>query len=475
MERMMNLGGERKASGDTYEVRTPYDKSVVSLVHRARSEDATSAIDSAQGAFERWRMAPVYKRHEVLSRAARLIAEREDELARTIAMEAGKPMKYARGEARRCVVTFTTAAEESERIYGEVLPLDVSPQAADRMGITRRFPLGVVYGISPFNFPLNLVAHKVAPAIACGNSIVLKPASQTPLSALLLGDIVYEAGLPEGVLSILPMPGRAAQTLLEDERIRMLTFTGSAEVGWHLKSIAGKRRVVLELGGNAGVIVHEDADLEVALPRCVMGAFAYSGQVCISVQRIFVHEPIYEEFVRRFVEMTRRQKLGDPLEEDTEVGPMISEADAIRIEEWIREAREAGATILTGGTRDGSMVEPTVLANVERDMKIFCEEAFAPLVSVSPYRTFEEALNLVNDSKFGLQAGVFTRDSDRIWAAFETLDVGGVIQNDVPTFRVDPMPYGGVKESGTGREGVRYAIESMTERKLLVLRKPRLV
>jgi glyceraldehyde-3-phosphate dehydrogenase (NADP+) len=468
----MMLAGVPAESGDTYEVRSPYDGRVVAAVHRATKEQAAQSIDRAEAAFQESRRLSSFERHRILSRASELIHEREDELARTIALEAGKPIRYALGEARRAVITFLTAAEESKRMYGELLPLDVSKPSMDRMGITQRFPRGVILGISPFNFPLNLVSHKVAPAIASGNVIVLKPASQTPLSALLLAEILGEAGLPEGMLSVLPMPGRRAQELLEDPRIKMLTFTGSAEVGWNLRTLAGKRKVVLELGGNAGVIVHKDSDLDLALPRCLMGAFAYSGQVCISVQRIFVHESVYDPFVARFVEMTRDQNIGDPLDENTDVGPMITEADAVRTEEWIREAEMAGASVLTGGKRDVSVVEPTVIADVTREMKVYSEEAFAPLVTVSPFSDFDDALARVNDSRFGLQAGVFTKDLDLAFRAFEELDVGGVILNDVPTFRVDPMPYGGVKDSGTGREGIRYAMESMTDRKLLVLRKP---
>jgi glyceraldehyde-3-phosphate dehydrogenase (NADP+) len=366
-------------------------------------------------------------------------------------------------------MTFDLASEEARRIGGEIIPLDLNAFSQNRWGLVRRFPLGPITAITPFNFPLNLVAHKVAPALASGNTILLRPASQVPITSLLLAEIVAETGLPAGIFNVIPCDYQAAENLIADERIKMITFTGSSSVGWEIKARAPRKRVTLELGGNAALVVEPEADLEFAVLRSVTGAFAYAGQICISIQRLFLHEKIYDRFMADFVARTRALKLGDPLDETTDIGPMINEAAARQTEEWVNEAVEKGARIVCGGKRSGSMFEPTILEKVEPEWRISWLEAFAPVVVVYPYRDFEKALEAVNNSIYGLQAGIFTHDLKKAWLAFEKLEVGGVIINDIPTYRIDHMPYGGVKESGTGREGVRYAIEEMTELKLLAL------
>lgn len=468
-EHKLLIGEERRESAQRMEVRNPYNGEVVGVVHKGTEKDIDEAIEKAVKAFNVTRKMPTHQRSEILHKVANLIREKRDELARTICLEAGKTMTDSRIEADRAVNTFTIAAEEAKRIEGEVLPLDLLPASVSRIGITRRFPIGPMAGISPFNFPLNLVAHKVAPCIASGNTIVVKPASATPMTAILLGEIVVEAGMPDGGMSVVPCPGSIGELLVTDDRLTKLTFTGSAEIGWYLKSKAGKKKVTLELGGNAGAMIHTDADLDYAIPRLVRGSFAYAGQICISVQRIFVHKDIYDDFLERFVDETKKLRRGDPIEDDTDLSPMIDEPNAIRAEEWVMEAVEAGAKVVTGGKRDGTYYEPTVVVNTKPEMKVNCMEVFAPIVTITPYSQFEEAVKGVNDSDFGLQAGVFTQDVKRIFYAYNNIDVGGLIVNDIPTYRIDHMPYGGVKDSGFGREGLRYAIEEMTELKLLVL------
>jgi glyceraldehyde-3-phosphate dehydrogenase (NADP+) len=386
-----------------------------------------------------------------------------------MAQEAGKPLKAARTEVERAVFTFTVAAEETTRISGEYLSLDWQQFTSGRWGIVRRFPLGPIVGITPFNFPLNLVAHKVAPAIASGCPIILKPAPQTPLTSFLLAEAVEQAGLPDGAFNVLPLSNEDAGVLITDDRLKMVSFTGSAPVGWDIKRRAGKKKVVLELGGNAGVIVHSDADLAWAAERCVTGGFSYAGQTCISVQRILVERSAFKKFSDLLLEGVSRLKIGDPMDESTDLGPLIRESDAIRASEWVQEAVQDGATLLTGGKRHGSILEPTVLTGTRPDMKVNCQEIFAPVVTIEAYDDFSMALRRINESPYGLQAGVFTRDANRIFQAYDELEVGGVIAGDVPSFRIDHMPYGGVKDSGLGREGLRYAIEEMTEPKLLVM------
>jgi acyl-CoA reductase-like NAD-dependent aldehyde dehydrogenase len=455
--------------GELAEVRAPYDGSVIAQVFQGTRADAELAITSAVKAFGTTRRLPAFERQRVLRRVAQAISQRKDEFARTLAHEAGKPIKAATTEVDRAVFTFNVAAEESTRIYGEYLPLDWQEYTAGRWGIVRRFPLGPIAGITPFNFPLNLVAHKVAPAIAAGCPLVLKPAPQTPLSSILLAEAVQQAGWPDGGLNVIPLSNDDAGLLVSDDRLKMISFTGSAAVGWAIKRNAGKKKVILELGGNAALIVHSDADLPYAAERCVAGAFGYAGQTCISVQRVLVERSVYGKFVDLLLAGVFKLRLGDPLEESTDVGPLIRESDAIRAADWIQEAVRGGARLLCGGQRKGSLLEPSILTGTKPDMKVNCQEIFAPVVTVEPYDSFDMALRQINNSAYGLQAGIFTRDAKLMFTAYEELEVGAVIAGDVPSFRIDHMPYGGIKDSGLGREGLRYAIEEMTEPKLLVM------
>jgi acyl-CoA reductase-like NAD-dependent aldehyde dehydrogenase len=463
------LDGKWLHEGEAFDVLAPYDGRVVATTFRATPAHLDAAIQAAGRAFDITRKLPAYERQRVLRAVAAGLTARQEEIARTLALEAGKPIRLAGAEVERATFTFTIAAEESTRIYGEWLPLDLQAAAAGRWALVRRFPVGPIASITPFNFPLNLVAHKVAPALAAGCTVVHKPAPQTPLCSLLLAEIIQEAGWPAGGLNVLPLSNSDAEPLVTDERLKMLSFTGSAAVGWELKKKAWKKRVTLELGGNAGVIVHHDADLAYAAGRCVQGGFAYAGQVCIAVQRIFVQRNVWERFLAEFVPRAQKLKVGDPLDETTDVGPMISEAAARRAAEWVEEAVAAGAKILCGGNRRAAFLEPTVLTSTRPGQGVNCQEVFAPIVTIEPYDEFREAVKKVNESNFGLQAGVFTRDAALLFEAYEELQVGGVVVGDVPTFRMDHMPYGGVKDSGLGREGVRYAIEEMTERKLLAV------
>jgi glyceraldehyde-3-phosphate dehydrogenase (NADP+) len=460
------IAGREVATGETYEVRSPYDDSLVAVIHRAGPREIEAAIAGAVRAFETTRKLPSWKRSEILAGIADRIEAAKDDFARTIALEAGKPVKTARAEAERAAFTFRVAAEETKRIYGEIVPLDWLPGNDGRVAHVRRIPLGPVAGISPFNFPLNLVSHKVAPALAAGNPIIVRPASQTPISALKLAQILLEAGWPEEGIAVVPSTTKDAAPLVEDDRIKLLTFTGSPPVGWGLKNRAGMKRVTLELGGNAAVVVAADADAPFAAERIVWGGTTNAGQTCISVQRVYHHESLdgfEDDLVQRFEQLV----VGDPLDEATDVGPLISPADAERVEEWLKEAVDGGARILTGGERDGSLFQPTVIAGVDDRMKVTCEELFAPVIALYPFSDTLEALDRAGASEFGLQAGLFTNDIRIIDAAFDRIEVGGLMVNDVATFRVDHMPYGGVKRSGFGREGLRYAIEEMTELKLL--------
>ncbi len=463
------VDGKWIEEGDPIEIRAPYDGSVIASVFQGRREHAEAAIAAAVKAFGTTRRLPAFERQRVLRRVVENISQRKQEFARTMAQEAGKPIKAARTEVERAIFTFSVAAEESTRIYGDYLPLDWQEFTAGRWGIVRRFPLGPIAGITPFNFPLNLVAHKVAPAIAAGCPMILKPAPQTPLTALLLAEAVQQAGWPDGGLNVLPLSNEDAGLLVTDERIKLISFTGSAAVGWQIKKNCGKKKVVLELGGNAGVIVHSDADLSYAADRCVVGSFAYAGQTCISVQRILVERSVCGKFTELLIEGAKKLKTGDPLEDSTDLGPMIRESDAVRATDWVQEAVRGGARLLYGGQRQGSMMGPAILTGTRPDMKVNCQEIFAPVVTVEPYDDFDQALRQVNNSPYGLQAGLFTRDAKLIFNAYEELEVGGLIAGDVPAFRIDHMPYGGVKDSGMGREGLRYAIEDMTELKLLVM------
>jgi len=450
-------------------VHAPFDGALVGTAATASAADVTAAIDAAAHAAPEARAMPSYARADVLHRLHDAAAARRDELAVLLALEAGKPLKQAHLEIDRMLFIFRDGAAEALRIGGEVMPLDRMPHGAGRWGFTRRFPLAPISAIVPFNFPLLLAAHKIAPAIACGATMVLKTPPQDPLSVLVLGELLKDAGYPKGAVNVVQVPVEEATPLLDDPRIRMISFTGSARAGWYIRQRAHTKKVALELGGNAGVVVEPDADLDHAAARCAAGGFAYAGQSCISVQRILVHRDAFTGFVDRLVTRVKALKAGDPLDEQSDLGPMIDEAAAARAEVWIKDAVAQGAEVAVGGARRGSVLQPTVLLRTTNEMKVNCEEVFAPVVTVRPYSSFADALALVNDSPYGLQAGVFTTTLAKAWEAYETLDVGGVVINDVSGYRVDHMPYGGVKGSGLGREGVRYAIEEMTEMRLMVM------
>jgi acyl-CoA reductase-like NAD-dependent aldehyde dehydrogenase len=463
------LDGKWLTDGEPVEIQSPGTGQLVGTTYRASTKHTEAAIAAAVRAFETTRKLGGYERQRILRGIAAGIEKHREELARIMALEAGKPLKAARVEVDRATFTFTVAAEEAVRVGGEYLPLDWQASTAGRWGFVRRFPLGPIAAITPFNFPINLVAHKLAPAIAAGCSIVLKPAPQTPFTALRLAQIVEDAGWPAGALNVLPLSNDDAALLVRDDRIKLLSFTGSTAVGWQLKAQAGKKRVVLELGGNAGVIVCADANLEYAAERCAAGGFTYAGQTCISVQRIVVEDSVFDKFVGALVARVKKLKIGDALDETTDVGPLVNEAAARRNVEWIEEAVRAGAQLLCGGQRTGSTVTPAVLTGTKPDMRVNCMEIFGPVVTVEKFTDYGDALASINRSDFGLQAGVFTRDFVRITRAFETLEVGGLMIGEVPSFRIDHMPYGGVKDSGLGREGLRYAIEEMTEPRLLAI------
>jgi acyl-CoA reductase-like NAD-dependent aldehyde dehydrogenase len=463
------LDGKWHTDGEPIEIRSPGTGQLVGTTYRASAKQAEVAISAAVRAFEITRKLGGYERQRILRGIAVGIEKHRDELVRIMALEAGKPLKASRVEVDRAVFTFRVAAEEAVRVGGEYLPLDWQASTAGRWGIVRRFPLGPIAAITPFNFPINLVAHKLAPAIAAGCSIVLKPAPQTPFTALRLGQIIEDAGWPAGALNVLPLSNEDAALIVRDDRIKLFSFTGSTAVGWQLKAQAGKKRVILELGGNAGVVICADANLDFAAERCAAGGFTYAGQTCISVQRILVEDDVYDKFVAALVPRVQKLKVGDVLDEDTDVGPLINEAAARRNVEWIEEAIRGGAKLLCGGQRNGATVNPAVLINTTRDMRVNCMEIFGPVVTVEKFNDYGDALDEINRSDFGLQAGVFTRDFTRITRAFETLEVGGLMIGEVPTFRIDQMPYGGVKDSGQGREGLRYAIEEMTEPRLLAI------
>jgi glyceraldehyde-3-phosphate dehydrogenase (NADP+) len=463
------VGGEWRSSDEKVYIANPFNGSAVGVVSMAHEKNVDEAIQHSVDAFSVMRTLSGYERSKILSKIAHAIEKRRTEFAELITNESGKPIRFSEAEVDRAIFTFSIASEEATRINGEVIPLDGMSTVKNRKGIVTRFPLGPVACISPFNFPLNLIAHKIAPAIASGNSFIIKPPPQAPLTSLMLGECLLESGLPQNTVSILPSSNTSAELLVTDPRVAMLSFTGSARVGWELKQKAGKKKVTLELGGNAAVIVDKHADLNLAIERCVLGAFAYAGQVCIKVQRIFVHKDVYKQFEMKFLEACSEVKVGNPLESDTIVGPMISLAEAERVEQWVKEAVSGGANIAWGGKRKGSMFEPTVLDSVTPAMKVCSEEVFGPVVTLQSVTSVEDAVNASNNSRYGLQAGIFSSDLSSIMYAYRHLNVGGVIANDYPTFRVDNMPYGGVKDSGSGREGVRYAIQEMTEPKLLVL------
>lgn len=459
-------------ANEDLEVRNKYSDALIATVALATADHIDQAIAAADKAQAAMKALPAYKRQAILLHCVRRFKERAEELAIALCEEAGKPIKDARGEVTRLIDTFQIAAEEATRIYGEVIPMDISPRAEGYQGQCKRFPIGPCSFISPFNFPLNLAAHKIAPAIAAGCTFILKPASLTPISALIIAEILAETELPEGAFSILPCRRDGADLFTTDDRLKLLSFTGSPDVGWELKKKAGKKPVVLELGGNAACIVDEGTDLNDAVQRIIFGAYYQSGQSCVSVQRILIHESLYEQAKEMLANAVNNLVMGDPANEDTFIGPMISVKEAERLHSWIIEAKQSGANVLAGGHRNGAMLEATLLENVTNEMTVNNEEAFGPVAIISKFSNFDQALEEVNNSEFGLQAGIFTKDIYKAHKAWEELEVGGVIIGDVPSWRVDHMPYGGVKDSGLGREGIRYAIEDMTELKLMVLRTP---
>lgn len=450
-------------------MHNPYDGSLVATTYLAGEEDLNRAITAAEQVKEEMASMSSYDRYRILMQISTGLTTQREELGALLAAESAKPLRYAIGEIDRAAQTFLVAAEEAKRPPSELMRLDWTPAGTKHEGFVKYFPIGLVAGIAPFNFPMNLAVHKLAPAIAAGCPIILKPASSTPLSTLALAHIIDATDLPKGAVSILPMDRATGNQLVTDERFALLSFTGSPEVGWEMKKNAGKKKVVLELGGNAGVIITETADIDKAVTKCLMGAFSYSGQICIHVQRMVIHEAIYDAFMEKFLAGVKALKRGSPLEQTTEISSMIDEKNARRMEEWFQEAVDGGAKILVGGKRDGTFVDATVLTGTNIGMKVHGEEAFGPCVLVEKYSTFEEALAYINNSKFGLQAGVFTHNTNEMFRAWDVLEVGGVLINEIPTFRVDHMPYGGVKESGLGREGIKYAMLDMLEPRILVV------
>ena len=466
------LASEPHYANTDLDVTNKYTQKVATKVALADTDVIDKAIAAAEKAQPAMAAMAPYERQAVLEHCVKRFTERAEEMAQALCIEAGKPIKDAKGEVSRLIDTFKIAAEESVRINGETVNLEISARAKGYQGMTKKVPIGPCSFISPFNFPLNLAAHKVAPAIAAGCTFVLKPASRTPIGALIIGEVLAETDLPKGAFSILPCSRDGADLFTTDERLKLLSFTGSPDVGWALKAKAGKKPVVLELGGNAACVIDEDADIEDAIDRVIIGAYYQSGQSCISVQRLLVHSKIYDEFKSRYVERVKALVSGDPSDENTFIGPMISEGEAERLHGWIVEAKDKGATILCGGTREGAMLQATVMENVPKDCDASAEEAFGPLSILVPFDDYDEALKEVNNSRYGLQAGVFTRDIYKAHKAWDVLEVGGVVIGDVPSWRVDNMPYGGVKDSGLGREGIRYAIEDMSETRLMVIRTP---
>lgn len=471
MDYKLLIDGQWVAGGPVMEVKNKYNGQTIATLPTARREDLDAAIAAAENAETRMADMPAYKRAEILLRTAGLIRERADDLARTIAAEAGKALKFARAEVDRAQSTFTIAGEEAKRLHGETLPLDAVPSGEGYFGMWLRRPVGTIAAISPFNFPLNLVAHKVAPAIAAGNTLILKPASTTPLTAVKLCQILMEAGLPAGAINlVVGSGGTVGEWLITDPRVDKITFTGSPEIGKHILAVAGIKKVTLELGNASPVVVAPDADLDFVAKRCAVGAFYNSGQVCISVQRIYSQKQVFEPFTEKFVAASNSLVVGDPLDERVDVGPMIDVKELERIDGWVKEASEGGAQVLTGGKREGSVYYPTILTDVESEMKVVSEEVFAPVASVISSDDFESALEQANNSKFGLQVGVFTKDIDRMFKAVKRLNFGGVIVNDTPNFRADHMPYGGNRMSGLGREGVKFAMEEMTNIQMVAIR-----
>jgi acyl-CoA reductase-like NAD-dependent aldehyde dehydrogenase len=472
MRKKLFINGEWIQAKQYSPLYSPYDGELLAEIPYADEEEVDMAIAAADKAKAELAKMPSHQRASILEKLVQLLEENEEKCTRLIANEAAKPWSTAKAEVARTITTYKFAAEEARRIHGETIPMDAAPGGENRIAYTVRKPVGVVAAITPFNFPMNLVAHKVGPAIAAGNTIVLKPAGQTPLTALFLAELLQQAGLPAGAFNVVTGSGTiVGEKLVKDERVKKITFTGSPSVGIGIRNKAGLKKVTLELGSNAALIVDKGVDLEAIIPKAVRGAYAFSGQVCISIQRIFVHEELYNGFVDEFIEQTKKLKLGSPLDPETEVSALISSKDVERSLSWIEEAVSAGATLATGGTRLDNILTPTVLLNVDPMAKVSCQEVFAPIVLINKVSSVSEAISLVNDSKYGLQAGIYTTNLNTAFQAAEELEVGGVMINDIPTFRVDHMPYGGVKESGVGREGVKYAIEEMTEMKLVCFNK----
>lgn len=465
------INGKWVDTKESYELSSPYSGEIIAKVAKATPEDVKYAIESAHEAFKKFKSSTAFERAEILYRVVDIMRGRRQELAEILAQEAGKPLSAGLTEMDRTIATYQFAAEAAKQVNGETVQMDAAPGVKDRIGWTKRVPLGVVSAITPFNFPFNLVAHKLGPAFAVGNAVVLKPATQTPLSSIVMAEIFKEAGLPDGMLQIVTGSGsELSDTLITHPLVKKVTFTGSGAVGLKIKEKIGLRKVTLELGSNAGLIIEPSSPIDKIVDRCVGGAFGYAGQVCISLQRIFVHQSIYEQFTKAFVAATEKLVVGDPMDENTDVSAMINPKEVKRIVGWIEEAKAQGATIATGGTFTERTLTPTVMTNVKSDMKIVCQETFAPIVSIVSYETFDEAINLLNNSDLGLNAGIFTNNLEDAMKAAEELEAGAVIINDVPTFRIDNMPYGGIKKSGYGREGIKYAVNEMTELKFITIK-----
>jgi glyceraldehyde-3-phosphate dehydrogenase (NADP+) len=462
------IAGEFRTTSKILEIKNSYTSEVIAKTYLAENSDLEKAIVEARNSMPVMKELPVYERYNILMTLSRELSEKKNFFSEILSMEACKPLKYALGEVDRAIQTLIIAAEEAKRLPGEYLSADWTKAGHGKEAWVKYFPVGIVAGIAPFNFPINLAMHKVAPAIAAGCPIILKPSSSTPLSMLEFAKLVDNTNLPKGAFSVLPMDRITGNNLVTDERIKLLTFTGSPEVGWKMKADAGKKKVVLELGGNAGVIISKSADIDEAVNKCVVGGFAFSGQVCIHTQRIYVEKDVFKEFTEKFVSKVEKLKIGQPLDPETDISAMIDENNAIRVEQWVNEAVDNGAKILCGGTRKGSVYSPTVLTQTNPNMKVCSLEVFGPVVILEPFDNFEKEVEIINNSNYGLQAGVFTNNLSEMNYAFNNIDVGGVIINDVPTFRVDHAPYGGIKDSGLGREGVKYAIHDMLEPKVLI-------
>jgi len=468
LERKLFIGGQWQDGQDFYQLKSPYTNKVIAHVPLATTQDVEAALKCAEQGAKAIQSMTSLERSTILEKVSKLFEEKSEDAAAILVNECAKPIKAARAEITRTIETYKFAAEEAKRIHGETIPMDAAKNGKGRFAFTIREPLGIIAAITPFNFPFNLVAHKLGPAIASGNAVVLKPASQTPLSALFTAEVFAEAGLPEGVLNVVTGKGSIiGDQLVKDDRVKMVTFTGSVDVGLGIKQKVGLKKVTLELGSNSAVIVDDTDNLDSVVERCVEGAFSFSGQVCISIQRIYVNEKLYDTFLQKFISKSKELVVGDPMLEETDLSALIHQREAERVEQWLFEAEQSGAAIKYGGKRDNAVLQPTVITEASPKLAINCKEAFAPIVTITPYATLEEAIGYVNDSNYGLQAGIYTTSVHKAFEAVHQMDVGGVLVNDIPTYRVDHMPYGGVKQSGNGREGVKYSIEEMTELKFV--------